>query len=198
MLEKLTLAEKVRASTTPLLMPIARFLLRLGVKPNHATVACLFGFVVSSFFIAQGKFLIAGILLLLFSPLDAIDGMIARLGNMVTTFGAFLDSTLDRYGEIFIFLAFCLYYIYFGSAAGIILAFLALTGSLMVSYTRARAEGLGLECKIGLFTRFERILLLIISLFLESIFLYLVVISVLTHITALQRILHVYKQTKRK
>jgi hypothetical protein len=67
----------------------------------------------------------------------------------------------------------------------------------MVSYTRARAEGLGLQCKIGLFTRFERVFLLIISLLLEAIFLYLTIISVLTHITALQRILHVYKQTRK-
>ena len=197
MLEKLALSEKVRASTEPILIPIARFLLRLGVKPNHVTLACFLGFVVSSVFIAQGKFLIAGLLLLLFAPLDAVDGMLARLGNMVTTFGAFLDSTLDRYGEIFIFLAFCLYYIYVGSGAGIVLSFVALTGSLMVSYTRARAEGLGLQCKIGLFTRFERVFLLIISLLLEAIFLYLTIISVLTHVTALQRIFYVYKQTRK-
>jgi len=197
MLEKLAFSEKVRATTEPILIPIARFLLRLGVKPNHVTLVCLFGFAVSSVFIAQGQFLLAGILLLLFAPLDAVDGMLARVGNMVTTFGAFLDSTLDRYGEIFIFLAFCLYHIYIGSGAGIILSFVALTGSLMVSYTRARAEGLGLQCKVGLFTRFERVFLLIISLLLDAIFLYLTVISILTHVTALQRILHVYKQTRR-
>ncbi len=197
-MEKLTFSDKVRLTTEPLLLPIVKLLLKLKIRPNHLTLTCLFGFAVAAVFVAQGNFLIAGLILLLFSPFDALDGMLARYGNMVTTFGAFLDSTLDRYGEIFIFLAFVLFYLWLNSPAGVILAFLALTGSLMVSYTRARAEGLGLKCKVGLLTRFERILMLIVALFLDAIFLYLVIISVFTHLTAFQRIWYVFKQTSKK
>ncbi|MFN3407025.1 MAG: CDP-alcohol phosphatidyltransferase family protein, partial [Caldimicrobium sp.] len=144
----------------------------------------------------QGKFLMAGLILIIFAPLDAIDGLLARTANKITKFGAFLDSTLDRYGEIFLFLAFLYYFMLKGSIAGIIISFLGITGSLMVSYTRARAEGLGLTCKVGLLTRFERTLILILSLLLETIFVALTFLAFFTHFTALQRMWYVYKVAK--
>ncbi|MFN3504836.1 MAG: CDP-alcohol phosphatidyltransferase family protein [Caldimicrobium sp.] len=195
-MSKFSLSEKIKLSTEPYMLPIVKILMQWNVHPNVITFLCFLGFVISAFFIAQGKFLIAGLVLVIFAPLDAIDGLLARTANKITKFGAFLDSTLDRYGEIFLFLAFIYYYMFKGSIAGIIISFLGITGSLMVSYTRARAEGLGLTCKVGLLTRFERILILILSLILETIFVALTFIAFLTHFTALQRIWYVYKVAK--
>lgn len=189
-------SEKVKVTAEPLLLPVVKILAQWRIHPNVVTVLCFLGFLTASFFIAQGKFLLAGIILIIFAPLDAIDGLLARTSNKVTPFGAFLDSTMDRYGEIVIFLSFTYYFIFKGSISGIILSFLGMTGSLMVSYTRARAEGLGLECRVGLLTRFERITLLILSLLLDTAFVYLILISLLTHFTALQRMWHVYKYSR--
>ncbi|MDM7202862.1 MAG: CDP-alcohol phosphatidyltransferase family protein [Thermodesulfobacteriaceae bacterium] len=195
-MSKLGFSEKIKISAEPLLLPIVRLLANLNVHPNIITSLCLVGFIISAFFVAQGKFLLAGLILLAFAPLDAIDGLLARTANKITKFGAFLDSTMDRYGEIFLFLAFTYYFLLKGSVSGVIISFLGITGSIMVSYTRARAEGLGITCKVGLFTRFERIALIILSLILETIFLALTILAFLTHITALQRIWYVYRATK--
>ncbi len=195
-MSKASISEKIKLSTEPMLLPIVRILMQFNIHPNVITLLCLAGFLISALFIAQGKFLMAGLILLVFAPLDAIDGLLARTGNKVTKFGAFLDSTMDRYGEIFLFLAFTYYFILKGSIAGIVISFLGITGSLMVSYTRARAEAIGLSCKIGWFTRFERITLIILSLILETIFIALTLLAFLTHLTALQRIWYVYKLSK--
>jgi len=193
---KLTFNEAVRNLSQPLLLPIVRILASLGIHPNTITVICLAGFIISSIFIAYGEFLLGGIFLFLFAPFDAIDGLLARYSKKVTSFGAFLDSVLDRYGEIFLFLAFTYYFLTQNSFYGVILSFLAITGSLMVSYTRARAEGVGFECKIGILTRFERITLLIIALIFDVCIPLLLFIALFTHLTALQRIFHVYKVYK--
>ncbi|WP_038054869.1 CDP-alcohol phosphatidyltransferase family protein [Thermodesulfobacterium hydrogeniphilum] len=195
---KLSFNDTVRQLSQPLLLPIVKVLANLKIHPNIITILCFTGFVISSYFIACGKFLIAGILLLIFAPLDAIDGALARFSNQVTHFGAFLDSTLDRYGEIFVFLAFTYYFLINNLFYGVLLSFLGITGSLMVSYTRARAEGAGFECKIGFLTRFERLFLLILALLFDFCTLFLIFISIFTHFTALQRILYVYKQYKQK
>ncbi|RKX60022.1 MAG: CDP-alcohol phosphatidyltransferase family protein [Thermodesulfobacteriota bacterium] len=195
---KPTLTETVKSLSQPLILPIVKFLARLNVHPNIISILGLLGFVISSYFIAIGKFFTAGLFIAIFGPLDAIDGALARFSNKVTSFGGFLDSTLDRYAEIFIFLASIYYFLNQGSKSGVILSFLAITGSLMVSYTRARAEGAGFECKIGLLTRFERILLLIISLFLNIYFFFLIFISIFSHFTALQRIFYIYSQYKKR
>lgn len=196
-MSKINLSETARNLAQPILLPLVKVLSGLNVHPNAITILCFLGFVLSSFFIAYGEFVVAGILLLLFAPLDALDGALARFTNKVSPFGAFLDSTLDRYGEIFIFLSLCYYFIAYNQPYQALLSFLGITGSLMVSYARARAEGVGFECKIGMFTRFERITFLIIALIFDLITLFLVVISVFTHLTAIQRILYVYKNQKR-
>lgn len=195
-MSRISLTERIKLSTEPLLLPLVKVLINLNVHPNVITLFCLFGFILSAFFIAQGKFLVAGLVLLIFAPLDAVDGLLARTAKKVTSFGAFLDSTMDRYGEIFLFLALTYYFMLKGSVAGILLSFLGITGSLMVSYTRARAEGVGISCKVGLLTRFERLTLIVISLILDSIFLCLTILAFFTHLTTLQRIWYVYKNSK--
>lgn len=193
---KLAFNETVRNISQPLLLPIVKILAYFGVHPNVITITCFIGFVISSIFVAYGELLLGGIFLFLFAPFDAIDGLLARYSKKVTTFGAFLDSVLDRYGEIFLFLAFIYYFLTQNSFSGVILSFLAITGSLMVSYTRARAEGVGFDCKVGFLTRFERITLLIIALIFDVCIPLLVFIAIFTHITAFQRIMHVYKLYK--
>ncbi len=193
---KLAFNETIRNISQPLLLPIVKILASRGIHPNVITLTCLAGFLISAFFIAYGKLLLGGIFLFLFAPFDAIDGLLARYSKKVTSFGAFLDSVLDRYGEIFLFFAFTYYFLTQNSIYGVILSFLAITGSLMVSYTRARAEGVGFECKVGFLTRFERITLLIIALIFNVCIPLLLFIAVFTHITALQRIFHVYKVYK--
>jgi len=190
--------DAVRNISQPVLLPIVKFLANLEIHPNFITILCFLGFLIGSYFIAIGNFLIAGILILFFGPLDAVDGALARYSKKVTSFGAFLDSTLDRYGEIAIFLGLVYYFLEHGEFVSVILCFLAITGSLMVSYTRARAEGAGFECKVGLLTRFERLLLLTLALFFNLIFPFLVVIAILTHFTAFQRVVHVYREYKKK
>jgi len=139
---------------------------------------------------------LAGVLLIIFGPLDAIDGLLARRSGQQTKFGAFLDSTLDRFSEIAIFVGL-LFYLQGQKAFGdIVVAFLALTGSLMVSYTRARAVALGFECKIGLLTRFERLLILTIALLFKVLGPVLLLLAVFTNFTALQRILYVWRQAR--
>jgi CDP-diacylglycerol--glycerol-3-phosphate 3-phosphatidyltransferase len=125
--------------------------------------------------------------------LDAVDGALARVTDRATRFGAFLDSTLDRFGEIALYLG--LLYLYRGSPLETLLIYLTITGSLMVSYTRARAEGLGIECKVGWFGRFERLAVLVVGLVLEQVLIALVILAVFSNLTALQRIWHVRRVT---
>ena len=195
---KTTLTDRVKTFSYPLIFPVVKCLSRLKVHPNVISILGALGFLIAAFLVGMGKFLAAGIVIAIAGPLDAIDGALARYTGKVTRFGAFLDSTLDRYAEIFLFLGFTYYFLGNGDGWGVILSFLAITGSLMVSYTRARAEGAGFECKIGLFTRFERLFLLTLSLFF-NLYLYIIaVLAILTHFTAFQRIFYVYNQyTKR-
>ena len=192
----MTFTERVKARSEPFFLPLVRLLSRLRVHPSTVSVVGFIGVVLTGVILALGHLRMGGLLLALFGPLDAVDGMLARKTNQVSTFGAFLDSTLDRYAEIALFLGLIYYFLRLGNQWGVILCLLTLTGSLMVSYTRARAEGLGLSCKVGLFTRFERLLVLTVGLVFGGLIPILVLLSLLTHFTALQRILHVRRQSR--
>lgn len=152
--------------------PFVRLLIRLGVTPNMVTTIGLLGNIAAAaiFVVAAVKawwgiipspdytlVTWAGILIIGFSLFDMLDGQVARIGGMTSTFGAMYDSVLDRYCEIFTLGGIAYYLAGCGDLIGSILTFLALTGSVMVSYVRARAEGLGLECKIGFMQRPERV-----------------------------------------
>jgi len=161
---------------------IVKLLHPIGFTPNGLTLLGFLLTVVTAFVLAAGWFVSGGILLLFASLFDMLDGSLARETKQTSTFGAFFDSTLDRYSESVIFLALAYYYLT-GGANGInvsanfaintpetfsILIFLTLVGSLMVSYTRARAEALNVECKVGLLQRPERLGLLIVGLMLRG------------------------------
>jgi CDP-diacylglycerol--glycerol-3-phosphate 3-phosphatidyltransferase len=148
--------------------PVVKFLIKIGLTPNAVTViGLLLNIAVTAIFIEgaekghRGELSYigwAGAMVLFAGVFDMLDGQVARLGKMSSSFGALFDSVLDRYSELILFLGICYYLIahhYFYSS---LFAFIALIGSMMVSYTRARAEGLGVECKEGLMQRPERVI----------------------------------------
>ena len=142
---------------------IAGFLLRLGLTPNHITLLGLLGNIGAAILIGMGELRWAGLLAGLMAPLDAVDGAMARLRGTSSKFGAFFDSTIDRYDELILLagLAFLFYNI--GSLAGVMLTFAAAIGSVMVSYTRARAEALGFQASVGILTRVGRAIVLVMD-----------------------------------
>lgn len=143
--------------------------------------------------LATGRVQLAGVLLIVTLAFDAVDGTLARLLGKVSPFGAFLDSTLDRWAEIALFLALMWHFLNQGYAEGALLAAVAMATSLMVSYTRARAEGVGLQCKEGLLTRFERLVILIAGLLFNRPVWAMMIIALLAAITAVQRIFVTYR-----
>lgn len=174
---------------------IVDWLHRHGVTPNAVTYTAFIFTVVISIPLAMGAFRIGGALLIVASLLDLVDGSLARATAQSSKFGAFLDSTLDRYSESVTFLALTFYYSGIpDSQWEIVLVFLTVVGSLMVSYTRARAEALNVECKEGILQRPERIFLLIVGLITGWMLPVLLIMAVLTNVTAIQRIYQVYRR----
>lgn len=187
--------EAIRERTRGLLTSIVRPLARAGVPPNLLTIVGFLAMVGVAWVLAHGYERWAGVLVIAVGLFDALDGALARSTGKTSTFGAFLDSTLDRFAEIALYLG--LLYLFRSDTLASVLVYLAITGSLMVSYTRARAEGLGLECKVGFFTRLERLGVLVLGLLLEQMLLALVVLAIFSNLTALQRMWHVWRVTGR-
>jgi CDP-diacylglycerol--glycerol-3-phosphate 3-phosphatidyltransferase len=170
------------------IQPIALFLARLGLTPNTITVLGFLMTAAVAVVLATGRTQLAGVLLIGTLAFDAVDGTLARLMGTASRFGAFLDSTLDRWAEVVIYAALVWVFLKNGQDNGVLLAVAALATSLMVSYTRARAEGAGFQCKEGLLTRFERIVILIAGLIFNQIIWALAIIAILAGFTAVQRI----------
>jgi CDP-diacylglycerol--glycerol-3-phosphate 3-phosphatidyltransferase len=170
------------------IQPVALFLARLGLTPNAVTVLGFLMTAAVAVVLATGRTQLAGVLLIGTLAFDAVDGTLARLMGTASRFGAFLDSTLDRWAEIVIYAALVWVFLESGQDNGVLLAVAALATSLMVSYTRARAEGAGFQCKEGLLTRFERIVILIAGLIFNQIIWALAIIAILAGFTAVQRI----------
>lgn len=182
-----------------MLGPVVGFLDALGVTPTAMTVFGLALSFVGAVFVVRGSMRIAGLILLASGLCDALDGSIARRQGSTSTFGAFIDSTGDRISELLYFGAFIIYFHGEGSWGSfmIVMLLVALSGSLLTSYVRARAEGLGLECRVGWLERPERLAALIAGLLLGRIMLTisLLFIAVLSVVTVIQRIAHVRRVT---
>jgi CDP-diacylglycerol--glycerol-3-phosphate 3-phosphatidyltransferase len=175
---------------------IAAFLNKLGVKPNMVTAAGLVGNLIAALLIAYGKLTWGGLVAMLVGPLDALDGTMARMRNESGRYGAFVDSVTDRYSEIALYGGLLVYFNKTGTWQDALLVFFAAVGSIMVSYTRARAEALNYSAKIGLLTRAERYIVLIPGIIFGFTHISLWILAVLTHVTALQRFWYVRKQAK--
>jgi CDP-diacylglycerol--glycerol-3-phosphate 3-phosphatidyltransferase len=195
--EKLTFSEHLREIFRQPLQLAGEFLHKLGIKPNMITFTGVVGTLVGSVFVAFGQVPIGGIIIMVMSAVDVLDGAVARAGGEPEDFGAFVDSVSDRYGELIVFGSLLWYFVERGDFIAVGITFLAAVGSVMVSYTRARAQSLGFEAKVGLMTRTERVMVLGLSLLLNEPFWGVVIIAILGNLTAFQRIAYVRKQAYR-
>jgi CDP-diacylglycerol--glycerol-3-phosphate 3-phosphatidyltransferase len=197
--------QQARHLVTLLLKPLAQ----LGITPNMLTGIGLLLSILTAIVIAQG-FLFAGGLLVLFAGIfDMFDGAMARVRNAATTFGAFFDSTLDRYSESIILLGLLFYALQRPGLQDplwpapneqswmIVFICVAIVGSMMVSYAKARAEGLGIECRTGLLARPERVIILAIGLLTNTGIWALALLAVFSNVTAVERIVSVWRSTHR-
>jgi len=194
----MTFADKMRVWFRWYLNPIAGFFNRLGIRPNTVTLLGLVGTIGCAVLIAFGHMTWAGILLLFMGPVDAMDGALARLRNEASDWGAFVDAVTDRYSELFLFLGFLIYYMLQANATGVIMAYMAAAGSVLVSYVKARADASKLDANIGLLTRVERYIVLIPGLIFNLPLAVLIIIAILANFTALQRILRVRRDAHRR
>ena len=194
--EGFSLEKVLRKTFKGLLDGVASFFLKIGFTPNAVTLLGLAGSIGASVLIALGMPLWGGVVLLLMAPLDAVDGAMARLSGKSSKFGAFLDSVIDRYSELFIYAAILYMFFEQGNFLGVMVCFAAASGAVLVSYTRARAEALGFDGKVGVMTRVERSIVMIVGLLFGIIVISLVIIAVLAHLTAMMRMVTVWKQAK--
>jgi len=183
--------------------PAVRLLARTSITPNAVTWSGFLLTIGAAALIITEHLVAAGILVLIAGFLDILDGALARRTNQATRFGAILDSTLDRFSEAVLLLGILVLYARDQSFAQILIVGAALVGSLLVSYIRARAEALGLECEAGLFTRTERVIVLALGLLLSQVVDYalliaLAIIVVFSFVTIVQRLIHIGQQTRIK
>lgn len=171
---------------------LAGGLARLGITPNALTVAGLVAALVAGVFAGRGQYFWSAIVLLIGLPLDAMDGAVARLTGQVSRAGALLDSTLDRYGEAAVLCGLGWHLMQTGNDLGALLAMIALFGSVMVSYLRARSEGLGVDNQVGLLTRFERTGITLLALLTGYVVVGLWILAIFSHVTVAQRLFHAF------
>jgi len=189
-----TFTDMLRKLFKGILDPIGAFLNRLGLTPNMLTFLGLIGNTIGAVFLMRGEMVIGGLLILVIWPIDALDGTMARLRGEPTQFGAFIDSVTDRYSELVIYLGLLLYFLQEGNWIVSGLVYFAASGSVLVSYVRAKAESLNYEAKVGIMTRVERYIVLAPSLVLSVPHIGVAIIALLANITAFQRILDVRRQ----
>jgi len=163
----------------------------LGITPNMMTMLGLLGNTVGAFYLARGDMLTGGLWIALMTPVDALDGTMARLRGESSDWGAYVDSVSDRYSELIIYSGLLYHFLSLGEPVGGMLTFGAAAGSVLVSYVKARAEGLGYEAKVGLLPRVERYLVLAPSLIFNQLYIGLGILAIFANITALQRVWHV-------
>jgi CDP-diacylglycerol--glycerol-3-phosphate 3-phosphatidyltransferase len=191
---KPTFTDRLRLIFKGILDPIGAFLNRTGLTPNAITLLGLAGTTVGAYILSQGKMTIGAIVLFFSVIVDAFDGTMARLRGESSDFGAFVDSVSDRYAEFITFGGLLYYFLSQENYPGVMVTFAAAAGSVLVSYVKARAEGLHFTAKVGILSRVERYIVLIPLLLFNQPFLAVAIIAVLGNFTALQRIAHVRVQ----
>jgi len=197
------LAEMRKNMASRIANPIVRILSRSRLNPNTLTLIGLVINIGAAYLIALNHFFLGGVLVLVSGLFDLLDGALARFAKRATKFGAILDSTVDRVSEAAILCGLLIWYISRGSKMEILLIFAVLIGSFLVSYIRARAEGLGLQCQVGLFTRAERVIVLAVGLLVSRInfvippvVIALWILLVFVYVTVAQRLFYLRKQAK--
>jgi CDP-diacylglycerol--glycerol-3-phosphate 3-phosphatidyltransferase len=199
------LSNRLKEAGRALLSPLVRLAQRLGITPNRVTVIGFAVVVVAAVLVALGQLLAGAVVLVLGSLLDAVDGALARATGLTSAFGSFLDSTLDRAAEAILFVGLIAYFLRVDAdpIGPVLLALAALCGSFMVSYTRAKAESLGVSASVGLAPRTERLVLVVAGIGLAGfgIAIGLIgaigVVAALSAATTIQRIWHVQREIGR-
>ena len=181
-----------------LLDPLGKLFNRLGIHPNLMTLLGLFGTAIGAYLVARGQLTWGGILVLITVPFDALDGTMARLRGEASDWGAFVDSVADRYSELLVYLGLLIYYLNQGDKLACALVYLAAAGTVLVSYTKAKAESLHFDADVGLLTRAERYLVLAPALVFKIPIIALWILAILANFTALQRILRVRSDAYRR
>ena len=176
--------------------PVAALFVRLRVKPNQLTIIGLVFSLLSALAYARGQIPLGGVLLGLAGLLDLLDGSVARLSDQATLFGAFLDSVMDRYSDLTVLLGILYFYVQLNRTPEVFLAMATLVGSSMVSYTRARAEGVGVQCEVGWMERGERVLILVFGSLVDLLPVTLWILAPLINWTAFRRIYHTWRVTR--
>ena len=184
---------RLRSLLSPIVDGIARVFVRLGFSPSGLTVIGVLIACVAAALIAQGMLAVGGVVMLIAGVFDMFDGAVARMTDRATKFGAFFDSVMDRVSEAIVLLGLLWFYLEDGEQLGAVLVYVAIVGSTMVSYARARAEGLGIECKGGLMQRPERVASLGVGIIIgqwwePAVLIVLGVIAALTVVTTVQRV----------
>ena len=192
--QKITFSDRLRIWFKWLLDPLGSFFNRIGLTPNTMTLLGLAGNFVGAYFVSQGRMFTGGMLILITTPLDALDGTMARLRGEANEWGAFVDSVTDRYSELAILGGLLYYFTKTGNELASIVTFAAAAGTVLVSYVKARAESVGFEARVGILTRVERYLVLAPALVFNQPVLAVWIIALFANITALQRIYHVRAQ----
>jgi CDP-diacylglycerol---glycerol-3-phosphate 3-phosphatidyltransferase len=192
--KSLSFTDFLRVRFKGVLDGIGGFLNRLGITPNMMTIFGLMGNVAAAVLLALGQLQWGGVIVLLMGPIDAIDGTMARLRGQPTRFGAFFDSVTDRYSELVIFGGLLIYYLQLQDWRACGVVYLAAAGSVLVSYVKARAEGVGYKANTGILTRAERFIVVVLGLLLNQMIIALWVLAILANVTAIQRLWYVRKQ----
>lgn len=193
----MTYTKAIGNAADKLVRLIVRGLIALGVRPNYLTFIGLMVNGVAAALLAAGRFRMAGLVITLAAVFDLVDGRVARESNQVTRFGGFFDSVIDRYSDLVLLMGLLVYYASINRFFYIILTAVAMTGCVMVSYTRARAENIIPKCKVGFMERPERIVLFIIASLFERWAPVLWVIAVLANVTVIHRIIYTRQEARR-
>ncbi len=180
-----------------LLDKIVRALALSRINPNFLTFLGLVVNIIAAWEFARGKFLAAGLVVIGAGFFDLVDGPVARETNRVTKFGGFFDSVLDRYSDLALFFGLLVYYASINRFFYIVLTAVVMTGAVMVSYTRARAENTIPSCKVGFLERPERVVLIILGALFDRMAPVLWVIAVLSNVTVIHRMIYTWQETKR-
>ena len=194
------LAKARKAMSDYLTQPAVKLLARTPVTPNTITWLGFWLTMGAAALVVTGNLFAAGFVVLVAGFFDMLDGALARTTNRVTRFGSVLDSTLDRLSEAVLLLSILVLYTRGQQVAESLLVGIALLGSLLVSYIRAKIEALGIECKVGLFTRPERVIILALGLLLSqfdyALVIALAIITIFSFFTVSQRLLYAWRQTR--
>jgi CDP-diacylglycerol--glycerol-3-phosphate 3-phosphatidyltransferase len=193
----MTYTRAIGTACNKVIVLIVRALALSRIHPNFLT---FFGLVINVFaawLLALGKFRWAALVIIGAGIFDMVDGRVARETNQVTRFGGFFDSVLDRYSDLGLLMGLLVYYASIDRFFYVVLTAIVMTGSVMISYTRARAENVIPLCKVGFMERPERIVLLIIGALFERMAPVLWVIAIMSNLTVIHRMIHTWQETKR-